>query len=474
MSSSSSSSKHLKELLKEDQEPFILNDKLSTTHLQLKKRKPVSSNACFFASSTYSPDVKKSPLFYFRSPVKSPCRKVQIPPRTASLLLEAALRIQKNSALKKSSSRKHIGFGLFGSILKRLTSRKKHPKNECNVTEERVLIKDLIRWDSMNFAQEMQEKEELDMGFEDKRGLSCSCTSTLSSVWSESNVEKSFDLETSSSRSEDSVNMEFVDDVHKGFCASPFRFALHKSPEFDSPMLSPSRINQKVADSANRSVVGEGCEEEDKEQNSPVSVLDPPFEDDDDDDQEDDEAEDCFELVRNFTNVQRAKQQLMHKLRRFEILAELDPIELEKRIVEQEDEERFDDTDDVSVLSDSENHDSVFVRELLTQSNTYNHHKIPSDMQRLVLDLVGEEVRKESLPCSKESVAEKVCKRLEAWKEVEFNTIDMMVEFDFRMDANEWAKNPEQMQETTADIELAIFGFLVDELADELVQPIKA
>ncbi|KAF9591168.1 hypothetical protein IFM89_002123 [Coptis chinensis] len=466
-------SKHLKELLKEDQEPFILKNyiddikrsvpKSKKTQLQIKKQNnPISftKNLCFLSS----PDVKKSPMFEFRSPLKttSPCRNsnsntlfVHIPTRTATLLLEAAMRIQKSSVSKKK--------WFFGSILKRIGGRKSQ-KSECNGMEKMVSVKEIIRW---------EEKVVCDMG-----GLSCSCNSRRSSVWSESNEEKSFDLETSSSsRSEDSAE----------FDSSPFQFVLHNnlSPnhhqqaEFDTPKQSPSRIKRQEVGSENGSLndAGNKYEEEEKEQNSPVSVLDPPFEDDDDDEddgQEDVEAEkDGFDLERNFANVQRAKLQLLQNLRRFEKLAELDPLELEMRIAEQEDEdsefaEQCHYNDDGLFFSVNEKSDSLIVRELLAQSNMHNCKRIPSDIKRLVLDLAAEEGVEETDPCSREFVVKKVCKRLESWKEVESNTIDMMVEFDFKRDANEWLKNPEQLQDVAAMLELAIFDILVEELSDEL------
>lgn len=45
-------------------------------------------------------------------------------------------------------------------------------------------------------------------------------------------------------------------------------------------------------------------EEEEKEQSSPVSVLDPPFEDDDEGNFEDGEDEDDYNLERSFAIVQ--------------------------------------------------------------------------------------------------------------------------------------------------------------------------
>lgn len=45
-------------------------------------------------------------------------------------------------------------------------------------------------------------------------------------------------------------------------------------------------------------------EEEEKEQSSPVSILDPPFEDDDEGHYEDGEDEDGYDLERSYTIVQ--------------------------------------------------------------------------------------------------------------------------------------------------------------------------
>ncbi|KAM1041020.1 hypothetical protein TB1_029589 [Malus domestica] len=83
-------------------------------------------------------------------------------------------------------------------------------------------------------------------------------------------------------------------------------------------------------------------EEEEKEQCSPVSVLDPPFQDDDegrDGDGEGDDDEDGCDLECSYANVQRTKHHLLQKLRRFEQLAGLDPIELEKRMLEEDDDD---------------------------------------------------------------------------------------------------------------------------------------
>ncbi|KAI3985107.1 hypothetical protein MKX01_027193 [Papaver californicum] len=519
-----SSNKHLlRQLLDEDQEPFILKNYIdekryllkrsssivpaTRAHLQVKRRKPISEmrrkTSCFFSFHD-SPDVKMSPLF---SPIKSsPYRSpninnntnnnnktlfVHIPSRTAALLLDAALGIQKQS---------------------RITNRKRKNLTLDN-DEIKVSVKDILRWDSNNgrkrITEEMIKVTKTEDSDDEIRasdmGFSCSCNnSRVSSAWSESNEEKSLDLETSSSRSdEDSDEDDFIEEHVRGdfrstyekeFCSSPFRFVLDDSssptgqitPEFRSPVSSPARLKKQVVKSQEEEELhcsGNDLEEEDeKEQFSPVSVLEPQFEEDDDEDedeQENEEENDGSEMERSFANVHRARQQLLHKLRRFERLAELDPVELEKRIAEEEGAELYGSEDDESedeIVSDNYIGDS-FIRELLVETSlcTIMEGHIPSDMKGLVVDLMTEvEGEEELLPLVSSDHREmimmnKLRKRLDSWKEVESNTIDMMVDMDFRSEGDRWHKNQEQVKETAIAIEFDIFSNLVNELSEELV-----
>ena len=174
-----------------------------------------------------------------------------------------------------------------------------------------------------------------------------------------------------------------------------------------------------------------------------------------------------------------ARQQLLHKLRRFEKLADLDPIELERRMLEQEqdddndkngicdlvEEEEF---QHKSASLDSEMNVHGFLQEVL-KSSFHNLRHIPEGMKRLVSDLIAEEETEQNCYIDREVVAKRVCKRLESWKEVESNTIDMMVEQDFRRELDGWKRNQEQIRETALEVEYAIFGLLMEELSEELV-----
>eukprot|EP00257_Ricinus_communis_P009650 XP_002528600.2 uncharacterized protein LOC8288396 [Ricinus communis] len=515
--------KPLHELLQEDQEPFLLKNyiadrrcqlkkpKTRTHLLEIKKRKPISQNssfpqnfcknACFFSINN-SPDLRRSPLFEFQSPAKSPCKSpnaifLHIPAKTASLLLEAALRIQKQST-SSQKSKNNNGFGLFGSLIKRLTHRSnKTRKQELCFDGARTSVKDILKWDSRKQYRERESRQEQNMGF-----FTCNGRSSSSALWSESNNEEKswdLDLETSiSSQFSEEAEMEFVNklidasdfscyDNDDHFCGSPFHFVLkrspsssgHRTPVFLSPAASPCRHKAEVkenndVESLKKFQENEEEEEEDKEQCSPVSVLDPPFEDDDDG-HDDHSEDDGFDLECSYAIVQRAKQQLLQKLRRFERLAELDPVELEKRMLEQEqefdDEEEAEDDDDEIVLSDREqNIDNIIIEELLDKPTFCRLRKIPKDMKRLVRDLIDEEEREQSYYFTdRETTVKRVCKRFESWKDVESNTIDMMVEQDFKKELDAWKRHEEQVGEAALEIELGIFGSLVEELSQELV-----
>ncbi|KAE8690549.1 hypothetical protein F3Y22_tig00110895pilonHSYRG00797 [Hibiscus syriacus] len=481
--------KHLHELLQEDQEPFVLRKKKSSpkAHLQINRRKPITQisnfpsnfckSACFFSFHDATTDPGKSPLFEFPSPAKSPCKSsgaifLHIPSSSSALLLEAALRIQKQSKTKNNGA----SSGLFGSILKRLTHRNKNRKRE--ISNDGGQVSTVGRINPRH-----------------RKALSEHCGPPSSAVWS----EKSMDLDTSCSCSHQSEDFEEIftskyvlqsnsafSSFDEHFCESPFHFVLQKSPSFthrtplfSSPSTSPNRLQKEDKENYEtesfRKLQVEEEEEEEKEQCSPVSVLDPPFEDDDrhvnDDDDDNADENDGFDLECSFANIQRAKQQLLHKLRRFEKLVKLDPIELEKRMLEHDDDDandgiwdldEEDELENESVPSDSEMNIDVIIQEVL-KSSFCNAVRLPDGIKRLVSDLVAEE----ETDTDRETVAKRVCKRLESWKYVKVNTIDMMVEQDFRRsEPDGWKGNQEQIKETASQLEYAIFGLLMEELSE--------
>lgn len=292
------SQRHLKDLLQEDQEPFQLQSYISdrrcqinapVTHLQVKKRRAISRNtglpsrfcrnACFF-SLRESPDPKKSPLFEPKSPNRSQnAMFVNIPARTASMLLEAAVRIQKQSSSGVSKTRNAgNAFGLFGSVLKKLTHRKKREISGCNDGDRVSSVKDMLKWESpvvrKIVTRKSKSKEEETQNHASESQFSR--RSSSSGVWSESvvaNEERSYDcdFETSISYSSGSECLdEFASDLMNGadysedkrFCESPFHFVLgtmpspcgFKTPNFSSPAASPRHDCQEVCVFLNQTI----------------------------------------------------------------------------------------------------------------------------------------------------------------------------------------------------------------------------
>ncbi|XP_010490857.1 PREDICTED: uncharacterized protein LOC104768550 [Camelina sativa] len=510
------SQRHLKDLLEEDQEPFQLQSYISdrrcqinppVTHLQVKKRRPISQNAgglpsrfcrnaCFF-SLRESPDPKKSPLFELKSPNRTQhAIFVNIPARTASILLEAAVRIQKQSSEGSKTRTRNAGnaFGIFGSVLKKLTHRKKREiNNGKDGGRVSSSVKDMLRWESpvvrKIVTRKSKRKEDENVSSKTHKTASetqFSWRSSSSGVWSESvaNGERSWDVDfetsvSSSSRSNGSDEFAMMMNGQdltedKRYCESPFHFVLQtmpsnsgfRTPNFTSPAASPRHdcleMKKESYEVEKLKKLEMEEEEEDKEQCSPVSVLDPPFQDDDEDIHMDDNN-----IPSSFRSVQKAKHLLLQKLCRFEQLAGLDPMELEKRMSEQETEE--DEEEEEEDMKSLYYHCEIITQRVL---KTYfeDMSEVPEGIEALISDLAAEELQNDNVLLDDEAVAKRVCERLRSWRDVESNTIDMMVEHDFRTESlGLWrSKNDAEVAETVLDIEFEIFEDLVEELSQDI------
>ncbi|KAK4784061.1 hypothetical protein SAY86_018429 [Trapa natans] len=424
-SSDGMAQKHLRELLCEDQEPFLLESYIADRRLQFSRftkarkltkpapRSPsnffaggLCKSVCLFSVLPDSPDPRKSPLFDFAAATASPRKSpnfLRVPAKTAALLLEAAVRIQqkKASPIKKKSARK----GLIGSIMRRLIHGKR-------VSPPGELLSDRRK----------------------------SVSKLKSGVWSENNGERP--LDSASTSCSDSIELvveaeeeEVYATFNESLPGSPFRFVLGRSPssssertpELASPTTSPAHHgkveidHQNVGCSKKMNLAGK---EEEKEQCSPVSVLDPLFEDGHEGEEE--EGGEGFHYECRFSNVQRAKQQLLEKLRRFEKLAGLDPVDLEKRMFiglegddDDEEEERAPPVDAV-------------VTQVL-ESKIYS-------MKRALIDTK---------------------------RAVDLDTVDMIVEEELRSEIQGW-RPKQHLDEVAVGIEFAVCSILVEELLEEL------
>ncbi|KAF8114610.1 hypothetical protein N665_0036s0134 [Sinapis alba] len=400
--------KHLHELLEDDQEPFHLNHYISNLRSQMgysdllvKKRKSENAavlphgffsceSSCFLATNT-----NKSPLFELRSPASKKVRDgLQIPARTAVILLEAAARIQKQQTEKVNKSKNRArnrgnAFGMLGSVFKRLINRKAKPRLD-NADGNTVLSE----------------------------------PTSSGSSWIE----------------------RFVEIGDKCFCESPFHFVLHTTPStsghptphFTSPATSPARRSTEDEDSdETESLEKVRGQEEEEEQCSPVSVLDTLEEEEDHYHQR--EPDHLNLLSSSFEVVQRAKRRLLKKLRRFEKLAGMDPVDqLEGKM-----------------LSSSE--------ECEESEEEYNTRVYDWDEE---YEDVDEEAMARESGCTQEKWM-----MMNAWR-VGMGAdeyVDAVVQKDMRGEAGEWTRYGGEVEETVADLELYIFLFLIDEFSHELV-----
>ncbi|XP_076947527.1 uncharacterized protein LOC143619495 [Bidens hawaiensis] len=414
--------KHLHELLKEDQEPFHLKTFIADRRSQLKpvgksplavrKPKPIINasssttvrnfcinHVCLFSSND-SPAFKKSLFLDFPASES----------KTGTTTSFVNIPVQKP---KPGSKSKQIGFGLFGSLLQRLKDRSIRAKRR-----EIEPGKAPASWSALEASCSLRSVYE----FEETEGFGSNPS-------------------------------------------SPFRFSLQRSPsptrrksDSPSPAESPGQHFQQEKDSFEVACPEEIIRQNDdeKEQFSPVSVLDPLFDDDEEEHDGGATEEDGYDIENSYANVERAKHQLLQKLKRFERLAGIDPIQLENWMLEQ----CYDEDKDVSANGEEMTNEEC-VREIM---NHLGVGKIPWYMKKLVFDLIEEEKKSEE----HDSIVQRVCNRLHLWKVVDLYTIDMIVETDFKSEG--WKRcDEETIRDTGMDIEMAIFEFLVEELAQELV-----
>ncbi|KAH6797607.1 hypothetical protein C2S52_022161 [Perilla frutescens var. hirtella] len=372
----------LHELLQQDQEPFHLKTYISDKRSQLHNSSPATAL-----------QLKRAP---YLSPCRSPCGGafLRVPSRTAAVLAEAAMKIQKQRRLKPITQTKSVRLCLFGSFFKVLMK---------NRSKNRVLRNCDLK--------EKENSEEI--------RISCSC-----------NRLSRDDLRASSSTYRPELFHEIggFELREARFCSSPFRFCIHKSPS--SPATSPTRcVKQEKENSAlGLELHNVSGVEEEKEQCSPVSVLDTFFEDDAHESVVEEDDDDDDDLERSYANIERARQQLLDRLRRFEKLAALDPVDLEQKLLEASDEEYY-------------------------QNGVESEGDIKrcSDKKRVV--------------CDHHHVKCKVVFLGNLLPAAEFSDIDAVV----KAELDEWRRSAaEEEEETAAQVEVAIFGGLMEELSDDL------
>ncbi|XP_050378237.1 uncharacterized protein LOC126795439 [Argentina anserina] len=205
--------------------------------------------------------------------------------------------------------------------------------------------------------------------------------------------------------------------------------------------------------------------EEEKEQFSPVSVLDRPFED------EDDESSSSSPPFR--CRLARMEgTQLMQKIRRFENLAKLEPINLERRMVMSE----VDDEDE----RDNKTAEKAgkLVKQFIIETSSYvlSNGLVYMKADKLPVDLFME--RSTVKDSEKNVVMEEVLKVAEEWVNGESHMLSSWeVENGRQVYVNDmdnkycgkWMQLDEQEKEVGLELEVEVWNFLLDEFLLDLV-----
>ncbi|CAK9188632.1 unnamed protein product [Ilex paraguariensis] len=238
----------------------------------------------------------------------------------------------------------------------------------------------------------------------------------------------------------------------------------------DSMEASSTTTNSSVRSTKNE------WPSEGKEQFSPVSVLDCPF---------DDEDEVSSPFQQSLARMEGTKKKLMQKIRRFESLAHLEPVDLQKRITLLEsDHESLESPPQPSstsmqdyILTDQEEEDKIEERTFellhLIKAAIPSNSKLMAD--DLLLDLVKERIVKgltNTLVLTKANTFDsELLDEVKNWMNDQHRELLLEWEVPENRQAylrdmekgGTWTKLDEEKQEVALELEFDVFASLVDE-----------
>ncbi|KAL5554874.1 hypothetical protein UlMin_037110 [Ulmus minor] len=212
--------------------------------------------------------------------------------------------------------------------------------------------------------------------------------------------------------------------------------------------------------------------EEEKEQFSPVSVLDCPFED------EDETSTTSSPFNRNLARLEGTKRKLLQKIRRFENLSKLEPVDLEKRIAMSELEEEVESIHN-SVRFDAKRRDEEEgegskekARELVKLINNMANFHADNLLFDFFREAIMEETRansvfnqREALEKAENWVSGKPCEVFLGWEVKERRKAYVR---DMER-GGRWNKFDEEKEEIGLDLEDGVWNILMKELLLDLV-----
>ncbi|MBA0852559.1 hypothetical protein Goshw_006889 [Gossypium schwendimanii] len=446
---------------------FLLRDDLSSCSSSGFKSFP-RQRCCTTVRFLLEAELKKSKDNYsstterllFRSRSKPGAATISALQRASEVVLNAVKLLPfpsiKSSSpslsMKRNSSRKvHFTRNFSRKLLKRRFWRKADKEDHQGEIRRCKLFRE--------FLEEKNESSD--------QNTITNVSTTDTSTYSSTTVTASRVSSNTSSNSW--AESEFTADVLQTWSSNSERSSENDIVEAETSLPQKEEVSNTVGeDSINFTKEQDWPNEEGKEQFSPVSVLDCPF--------HDEEEDSSSPFQDGLPHVEGTKQKLMPKVRRFESLAQLEPVDLEKRIAMAELE------DESSLLrSVSVNNNGMSEEKLLKLLKA----KFPSQIfkfraDNLLLDFFWEtfmvEDKGERHDMGFEDFGVKSLKVVEDW--VNGNSQEFVLGWELHegrkaylkdMERNEnWRNFNEEKEDVGSALELELFSSLVDEVLTDL------
>ncbi|KAB2018228.1 hypothetical protein E1A91_D08G216800v1 [Gossypium mustelinum] len=446
---------------------FLLRDDLSSCSSSGFKSFP-RQRCCTTVRFLLEAELKKSKDNYssttkrllFRSRSKPGAATISALQRASEVVLNAvkllpfpSIKSSSSSlSMKRNSSRKvHFTRNFSRKLLKRSFWRKADKEDHQGEIRSCKLFRE--------FLEEKNESSD--------QNTITNVSSTDTSSYSSTTVTASRVSSNTSSNSW--AESEFTADVLQNWSSNSERSSENDIVEAETSLPQKEEVSNTVGeDSINFRKEQDWPNEEGKEQFSPVSVLDCPF--------HDEEEDSSSPFQDGLPHVEGTKQKLMPKVRRFESLTQLEPVDLEKRIAMAELE------DESSLLrSVSVNNNGMSEEKLLKLLKA----KFPSEIfkfraDNLLLDFFWEtfmvEDKGERHDMGFEDFGVKSLKVVEDW--VNGNSQEFVLGWELHegrkaylkdMERNEnWRNFNEEKEDVGSALELELFSSLVDEVLTDL------
>ncbi|KAG5251499.1 myb protein [Salix suchowensis] len=358
---------------------------------------------------------------------------------------------------------------LFPRSLSRRLSKKKCQNEESEV-KITVTVKDIMRWRSFrDIVEEKAPPSDLPPSPHHCTTTTTRSTSTTprsGSSWCDSDFTSEY-LPCWNGNSDESVENEAEAEAEAGKKFSPC------VGEDSLELTTETKRNTKVGPK----------EDEEEQQHSPASVIEFQFE-------EDEESRSSFHQC--LATLDRTREKIMEKIRRFENLANLDPVNLDKWMSMDEnissgeddgDEEYRDDLEGIretNMIKDDEEEDINKVEEkawkLLNQAKETGVECCNDVNLDLLLNFFRDELATGTYETRKNGIDLELLTKAKAWIkgedslwvgwEMESKREDYVREMDRE---GRWKKFEEDQQELGLEIENGVLRLLVDDLLLDLI-----